>query len=533
MIERGEVCDLAFNSGLSIKLDLKRTRLFSVLFCIVILLPTCLYGAVDPILSQVTAAVMFLLMLGIVVIVPPPKHLEKLIKVALLVVALILAYVVLQAVRVPARLAWHAVWSLPIQQDGQVSGAVSISPTRTLVSIIPLAHTLFAFIACLWLCRDERQIIRFLKAFTIFAGGIAFLSLLQFEIAPAWLIAVEKVTYLDSLTAPFVNRNTAATFYAMTVSIAITTAVASYTAPIDGVGVHGAARPRGQSLRSFVFYGVVILVALIALVLTKSRAGLLSAIVAFGVHLPLLLLFPPAGSNARRGFGRVHNTVRLHRVWLALASLLGVALVFLIVGQRQLQRLDVEGISDNRFCILPRVISLVVDNMAFGTGLGTFEQSYSSYRDPVCGIYGRWLSAHNFYLDTLVTLGIVGGLILTMGFISAFLILVRGIIKRRRYRALPIGGIAILSLAATHSLFDFSMEVSGFSVPFVALLAVCLAACFQSHDGTVPDRASDSLNVAAPRSVKRRLAEMGKEDCRGHRGNAPSQPPEGFGLKLD
>ena len=524
---------MAFDHWLSIKLDLKRSRLLSALFCIAALLPTCLYGAVDPILAQVTAAIMFLLMLGIVVFVPAPKHLEKLLKISLMMAAFVLAYTLLQAVSTPARFAWHPVWSLPIQQGGQVSGAVSISPVRTLVSIIPLAHTLLAFISCLWLCRDERQIIRFLKTFTVLAGGIALLSVLQFEIAPAWLIAVQKVTYLDSLTAPFVNRNTAATFYAMTVSIAITTAVASYTAPMDGVGVHGVERPRGQSLRSFVFYGVVILVALIALVLTKSRAGLLSAVVAFGVHLPLLLLFPPAGSSARRGFGRVRNTVRLHRVWLALASLVGVALVFLIVGQRQFQRFDVEGFSDNRFCILPRVLSLVVDNIAFGTGLGTFEQSYSSYRDPICGIYGRWLSAHNFYLDTLVTLGVVGGLMLIIGLISAFFILVRGVIKRRRYRALPIGGIAILCLVSIHSLFDFSMEVPGFSVPFVALLAVCLAACFQSHDGTVPDRGGENLNGAAPRSVKRRLAEMGRDQSAGIRGNTPSQPPEGFGLRLD
>ncbi|MGO8388838.1 1,4-beta-xylanase, partial [Rhizobium johnstonii] len=79
-------------------------------------------------------------------------------------------------------------------------------------SILWVALPFFTFLTGLLLCDTDQRARKVLTGLWLTAGIIAVFGLLQFLLFPNILIVVEKRAYLDSLTAVFVNRNTAATF---------------------------------------------------------------------------------------------------------------------------------------------------------------------------------------------------------------------------------------------------------------------------------------------------------------------------------
>ncbi len=133
--------------------------------------------------------------------------------------------------------------------------------------------------------------------------------------------------------------------------------------------------------------------------------------------------------------------------------------------------------ADTRFCITPALIQAAVDHLPLGVGLGGFETAFMQYRDPNCGVLGVIDKAHNFYLEGLITMGLVFP-VMWLGVVvylcTAFW---RCIVKRRRFRHVGTLGFALLITVILHSAFDFSLQVPGFSIFFAAILAPILTIC--------------------------------------------------------
>jgi hypothetical protein len=439
-----------------------------IALCAVVTTTTAMFGSADALPLAVNGVLVFAVAVAVLVLLPVPVHLRPVAAAAAGLAFALAAWSFIQALPVPLGFA-HAVWTIAADGVGVASGALSIDPARTAAAIVPLMIPFAVFLATLAVSTDDEAALGVLKVLALSGGAFAVFAIVQFELAPGTLIAIEKTAYLDSLTAPFVNRNTAATYYAMVAMLAFAFLVGSRPS-LDNPAQVGSM----TASQSRVVWGGVMLTALVALALTNSRAGLAATVCAFALAAPMMA----TGGSSRgssSGFGSGPDEPGSRRLVVAGGAVAAVIAAALFLGGRSLWRLDVAGLADNRFCILPRTLDLAAANWITGTGLGTFEAAYVGYRDPACGIYGAWDSAHNVYLDAFVTLGVivVPAIVAVVAVLVA--IFLAGVRSRRRLRAFPIAGLGLVTLVALHSLFDFSIEIAGFSAPFAAATAAIVA----------------------------------------------------------
>lgn len=327
-----------------------------------------------------------------------------------------------------------------------------------------------SFMLGLILYAKDKNAIHALRGASIFGSIIAILSIIQFTVDDNSLLFGAKHFYLDSLTATFVNRNTAATFLGMTLILIL--AELTYSS-------YSQRRNHKATISSkYIFMLIQYFCAIIcfsALLLTNSRAGVASTLIAVMVYG--VLAYRPSRSI-------VSPKALIFTVLVAL----GVGL-FVFSGRLGLRLNEWIG-SDARFCVAPSVIEMVKDGWPWGLGYGSFLDLFPGYRDPSCGVQYRWSMAHNFYLEGLSSLGLTFILALSIATIALVHTLLHGM--RNRKRAIPFVamGCAICVLCALHAFFDFSLQIPGVAQYFGYLLAASLCLCFR--DDPTPRKTSAS-----------------------------------------
>jgi O-antigen ligase len=216
------------------------------------------------------------------------------------------------------------------------------------------------------------------------------------------------------------------------------------------------------------------LLTVVALMLTKSRAGIGSSLLGLTVFLAVLAYYGGYSARPQRGFSAPVDPVwkRLGRV---LAALLIVALFVSVFAGQTILRLGVQStVDDGRFCVVPGLLRLLEDNWVVGTGLGTFRDVFPPYLDPECGIVGIWARAHNVYIESWINLGLPFVILATFIVISLFYVFLRGISVRRRMRFVPALGLSALIIVLAHSALDFSLQIPGFAAFWAAVLTPCI-----------------------------------------------------------
>jgi O-antigen ligase len=116
-----------------------------------------------------------------------------------------------------------------------------------------------------------------------------------------------------------------------------------------------------------------------------------------------------------------------------------------------------------------------------GYGLGAFEQAFTAFRDASLATHGRWEYAHNDWLEALMTLGIPVGLMVWLVFGWMLVRCVRGALDRRRDAIYPAIGAGLCVQAFAHTLVDFTMQIQGFALPFLAIVGVGVAQSWSSR----------------------------------------------------
>ena len=105
----------------------------------------------------------------------------------------------------------HSIWRLVRENLGPVKGAISVAPEQTRASLVAFSP-LLGFILSLTLFQTLPHALTMLKRLSFFSAAVAFYGIMQQLLFPLQLGVDEKEFYLDSLTAFFVNRNSAGTF---------------------------------------------------------------------------------------------------------------------------------------------------------------------------------------------------------------------------------------------------------------------------------------------------------------------------------
>ncbi|TPQ49422.1 hypothetical protein C2U72_18660 [Prosthecomicrobium hirschii] len=423
------------------------------------------FGAVHAIplgLSAVVTCLVLVLSLGRAVTNPA---IGRLIVQAAGVAALLTGWLLVQSLSAPDILPSHPAWRSVERDFGAIEPSISINPNATAWSLIDLATPFLSFVSALILFGNDTAAARLWRFLRLFGLGVTIFGLAQFLILPNTILFYEKWAYHGSLTATFVNRNSAATFLGLVALL--------WFGEFLGNMRRLAWRDLADRLSSFRWGGgddlshvlraaLATFLCLGALFLSTSRGGLIATTLGFSV---VFVAMDGGAAAARPG-----------ALWRLLAGLGLLLMVFVLFGGLALQRLRVQGADEDRLCTYLSTVEAIRDNWLFGTGFGTFANIFPLYRDPSCaGIEGVWDRVHNSYLEAILGLGLIFAAPLiycASRLVSTFRV---GIATRRRQRHFAAVGLGVLALVASHALVDFSIQIHGVAMYWVAILAATAA----------------------------------------------------------
>ena len=218
------------------------------------------------------------------------------------------------------------------------------------------------------------------------------------------------------------------------------------------------------------------------LALTRSRGGILAAMLATIILIALALLY------------RGKTSMRRSAIPIVLVVIAGVLFVATTTGDAPLLRLlasDPREIgADTRTRIWSASLSAFRQAPVLGSGLGTFREAFR--RVQPASVVGLVEQAHNDFLQMLVTGGWVGATLVTIAVGSMLIILLRAWLRQRRREesAVALAGIGAMIALILHGLVEFNMSIPAIPATLAVMLGVAWAAA--THEQRRPSpRAAD------------------------------------------
>jgi O-antigen ligase len=392
----------------------------------------------------------------------------------LLICALYLIDAMLQLVPNPMLLPGNPIWARArILLDLPLSERVSI---RAELPSLGLSHLLLFFAASanglfLGIRGDSDSFFWRVLAFV----GLAYAAfgLVMNIVDPGEILFVEKTAYVGAVTASFVNRNTAATYFGTTTIIWFVLCWRAWLQrrPYSMRVLFGSSQNSGAN-NGLVRRIVAFLICVAALVGTGSRGGILST--AFGLCAVIFCL--------------VEANLKKYRLYLLASAVPILLLAGYVVSEAMSARLSSVGLFDQqRWSTYGSALEIIHDFPWMGTGLGTFADIFPQYRSPDAALWGVWDFAHNTILEIAVEMGFPMAMFIAVAYLAAlrfFLVEASRATSQRRLSLITVAGTTALGLA--HSLIDFSLQIPGMMIPFAVLLGFGLARCFAGQEPEIP-----------------------------------------------
>lgn len=288
----------------------------------------------------------------------------------------------------------------------------------------------------------------------------AIYGLFALVFTPNMVLWAPKLAYHGSLTASFVNHNTAATYIGAGVILWFCSAfLAGQTLQFSSLRVLLLTPSNDQVAFKLILRMAAGLVCFFALLLTGSRGGLICSSLGLLVAIGLMLA----------------NRLR-PRFWLVIASA-SLALALVAGWLSQAGRIGSQGLFDyGRWAVYGYCIEAIRERPWLGAGAGTFADLFPSLRSTTFNSWGVWDYAHSTILEIAVEMGVPVAALVVLGVASSLFILARAALAARdrsRSSLAAITGIAVLGYL--HSTIDFSLQIPGCLIVFWILLGCWLA----------------------------------------------------------
>ena len=272
-----------------------------------------------------------------------------------------------------------------------------------------------------------------------------------------WVDYIEA--YMGNARGTYINRNHFAGFMEMLLPLGLgyTLSLGNWDEKISLKALMSYDRPNFQF-----FLAIGLSVMTLALLFSKSRAGIFGGILGF---LSFILFM-------RIGIKKLPLSF-----WIITLAIIGLVSSYsLRIGVDPiLERFLKISQDTSRLDIWRDSVSIIKDH-PFGTGLGSFKQVYPVYNVSTISEKTAYY-AHNDYLQLLVEAGWIGFVALVGGF---YIFLVRSF--RRISNVSPqadplrfflgIGALSGLVSIAFHSFFDFNLQMPANCIYFVTLIAI-------------------------------------------------------------
>ena len=288
----------------------------------------------------------------------------------------------------------------------------------------------------------------------------AIYGLAALELTPDMILWAPKLAYRGSLTATFVNHNTAATFVgagAILWSCYTMSSIQSFR--FSSIRLLLLSKSNEHRAFQILARSGGALACFFALLLTGSRGGLICS--CLGLLVGVLLM-----AAWRRQLGSLR--------FLALTA---ATLAFTIAVLGQMGRIGSHGLFDDaRWSIYGFCLEAIRQRPWLGAGVGTFADVLPSLRADDFYSWGVWDYAHSTILEMAVEMGVPVAALAVLASLASLFLLVRAALRsegRSRRTLAAITGMAVLSYL--HSTIDFSLQIPGYLILFGMMLGCGLA----------------------------------------------------------
>ncbi|MEO1749460.1 MAG: O-antigen ligase family protein, partial [Pseudomonadota bacterium] len=209
------------------------------------------------------------------------------------------------------------------------------------------------------------------------------------------------------------------------------------------------------------------LTLLVALMLARSRAGLILAIISSAAVVFVVVLT----RGGQKSTGR--RSVKLSWLWTT-AAVASIGAIVLELGLgRVATRFGQDPLEDLRLPLAETVLSLIGTYLPLGSGVGTFAPVYAlaERQDTLLSAYAN--RAHNDWLEFALEGGLVAGVIIVAFGIwyASRLSDAMGSQTPMPQRLMAIAGALGIAVVALHSSVDYPLRTSAIA----ALFAMCCA----------------------------------------------------------
>ncbi len=376
----------------------------------------------------------------------------------------------------------HPIWAKASELLGQaVPPSVSIIRGEPFYALGPSLAAVLALTLGLVVGADGAKADRALLVVAWSGVAYAVLGFASLVAGPLdFLFSRDLHLRTSGFTGPFINRNTAATYFGSCAAVWLVLLMTSVRMrlPSGSIAWRAAARTLAAEAaqnRDIMVRFCMLFVCLAAMFMTNSRAGVLFSL--FVMMLTAVLFF-------RRDLPTGKSMI----VVLAAAATVVLVLLQFMGGQVE-GRIDTAGLSDaGRLSAYRSTLQMIADHPWFGTGLGTFAAVFPSYRSGEISIYGVWDKAHSTPLELAVEVGVPLAALVAVAWLVALSVLAYGTRRSRRETVAPSAALAVALIALLHSSVDFSLQVTGYALVVFALLGVGLAQSFQGGEANVRKR---------------------------------------------
>lgn len=424
--------------------------------------------------SQPAAVAVWCVVLGLTLVIAPTQKLRAPHLIVLGGAAIVVAAYAIVLHEQLAEHPWfspHPLWSAASDALGtQLDPSISIARHQPYFALGQPLVCMLALISGLVVCIDRGRARTLLWVLAWSGAGYALYGVATHLIDPTKVLWRDKPAYIENVTATFINRNTAAVYFGScaVVCLMLLCDRIRHDLPREPIAWRKLANNLlSNPPRDAILLFGMLFVCLVAAFMSGSRAG---------VILTLMALIVSFVAHFR------HDLPRRSDIAAAILAASAIAVVLLqFMGGNVNARFDARGISDEgRVAVWRATLRMIADHPWFGTGQGTFAWSFPSYRPGNISMWGIWDRAHDTLLELAADMGVPLAILVLIGWLVIFALLIHGIRVRRRDLLVPVSAFSVALVAVLHSLVDFSLQISGYSIPTLALVGAGLAQSFAS-----------------------------------------------------
>lgn len=398
---------------------------------------------------------------------PHPVGIKQ-IKLPALLFAAVVFWVFIQSATWTPSWMHHPIWQMTADElNTSVAGSTSVNRELTISALLRLITAASAFWIALQLCRTASRANFLLKSIAVLGCIYAAYGLFAFAFTPGRILwAQTSFPRTGFVTSTFINPNSFATYAGLGLIVICGLILQLYRDEFTNAA--GSVRFRiasfiqitGQKAAVLLGAGLVVLAALL---LSQSRGGILST--GFGLFALAIL--------SLKG-GRQRSPEQREAIIVVGALLVAVAL--LAFGDLVAGRITQQGLYDKgRVAIYAITLRSILASPLLGYGYGTFADVFPMFRDQSLGSHEIWTMAHNTYLEVFQGLGILFGSMLIASIMLLARCCIKGALTRQENEMIPCVAAAVAFLVGAHSLVDFSLQIEGIGVTFMAVLGAGVA----------------------------------------------------------